>query len=126
MLENAYYSVITHEGCAAILFHDAAKASDAAEALKITANDLLKLGVVDEIVPEPVGGAHKDPVLTAGNLKKFLIKNITELKKLSAEELMENRYSKFRALGVFEESKHLNDITKEPVTTKKKRKTKSL
>ena len=102
MLENAYYSVITPEGCAAILFHDAKKAPEAAAALKITAADLNKIGVVDEIITEPLGGAHKDAVLTASNIKKAIIKHINELNELSKEKLMEDRYNKFRMLGVFE------------------------
>ncbi|MCB4792326.1 MAG: acetyl-CoA carboxylase carboxyltransferase subunit alpha [Elusimicrobia bacterium] len=123
MLENAYYSVISPEGCAAILFHDAAKAPDAAEALKITATDLFKLGVVDEIIQEPVGGAHKDPVVTSNNVKKALIKYLDELKKLLPDELSEDRYNKFRALGIFEEgSKSLvaSDKTSEGKKVKRK------
>jgi acetyl-CoA carboxylase, carboxyl transferase, alpha subunit len=103
MLENAYYSVITPEGCAAILFRDAAKAPEAAAALKITAQDLLREGVIDEIVPEPLGGAHRDAVTTAGNVKNALVKNLAELKKLSAPALAEDRYRKFRRMGVFTE-----------------------
>lgn len=104
MLENAYYSVITPEGCAAILFRDAAKAPEAAAALKITAQDLLQGGVIDEIVPEPLGGAHRDVVTTGNNIKDVLIRHLGELKKLSAAEVAEDRYRKFRRMGVFAEN----------------------
>jgi acetyl-CoA carboxylase carboxyl transferase subunit alpha len=101
MLENAYYSVISPEGCAAILFHDAAKAEQAAEALKITANHLLKLGIIDDIVAEPQGGAHRDHAQTAANLKAALLKHLKELSALSPEKTELDRYNKFRALGSF-------------------------
>lgn len=104
MLENAYYSVISPEGCAAIIFRNAAKAQEAATALKITAKDLKQLGVVDDIVPEPLGGAHIDPELTAKNLKAAILRNLQELSKYNAEELVEDRYSKFRNLGKYEET----------------------
>src|SRR5438093_6186498 len=103
ILENAYYSVISPEGCAAILWKDRSAASKAAEALKITAKDLLELGVVDEIVPEPLGGAHKDPATTADTLKKHLLKQIKQLLKLTTDERLKQRYAKFRANGHFME-----------------------
>lgn len=103
VLENAYYSVISPEGCAAILWKDRAKAPDAAEVLKLTASDLLNLGVIDEVVKEPLGGAHRGPVETAKNVKQVLLKNLKELNQLSAEELTKARYKKFRKMGVFEE-----------------------
>lgn len=99
IMENAYYSVISPEGCAAILWKDRAAAPKAAEALKITANDLLALKLVDEIVPEPLGGAHNDPAAAAATLKQYLIKHLEELLKMSAEERLKNRYDKFRAHG---------------------------
>ena len=101
MLENAYYSVISPEGAAAILWRDAAKAPQAAEALKITAQHLLNLGVIDEIVPEPLGGAHRDYETTAATLKKFIIKHFLQLSKLPTDQLIEQRYQKFRKMGKF-------------------------
>jgi acetyl-CoA carboxylase carboxyl transferase subunit alpha len=105
MLENAYYSVISPEGCAAILFRDAAMAQEAATALKITAKDLKQLGIVDEIVQEPLGGAHIDPEMTAKNLKAAILRNLQELIKYSESEIVEDRYTRFRNLGVFVEKK---------------------
>jgi acetyl-CoA carboxylase carboxyl transferase subunit alpha len=99
ILENSYYSVISPEGCAAILWKERAAAAKAAEALKITAKDLLALGLVDEIVPESVGGAHNNPGETAGLLKTALLRNLDELKKLSGSTRLKQRYSKFRAYG---------------------------
>jgi acetyl-CoA carboxylase carboxyl transferase subunit alpha len=103
MLENAYYSVISPEGCAAILFRDASKSKEATEALKVTAKDLLKNGVIDEIIKEPVGGAHMDAVETAMNIKRFINKSLAALSKMSKQELADDRYDKFRKMGVFEE-----------------------
>jgi len=100
VLENAYYSVISPEGCAAILWKNGAKAPDAAEVLKLTSDVLLKMGIIDEIVPEPLGGAHRDPQKTAQNIKEILLKNLKELKSLSKEELLTQRYKKFRGMGV--------------------------
>ncbi|MBE9535786.1 MAG: acetyl-CoA carboxylase carboxyl transferase subunit alpha [Proteobacteria bacterium] len=105
MLENSIYSVISPEGCAAILWKSADKAADAAAALKITANDLLSLEVIDKIVPEPKGGAHRDYQSAADNLKASLIAGLKELSGLPAEELLERRYEKFRKLGRFSEGK---------------------
>src|SRR5881296_3279934 len=99
ILENAYYSVISPEGCAAILWKDRAAAAKAAEALKITAKELLELGLVDEIIPEPLGGAHQDPSATAHTLKQHLLKHLKQLQKLSAAERLKKRYDKFRAQG---------------------------
>ena len=104
ILENAYYSVISPEGCAAILWKDRSAAPKAAEALKITANHLKELKLVDEIVPEPLGGAHTDPEATAANVKEALIRNLDEVAALSPEERRQQRYDKFRAFGHFEES----------------------
>ncbi len=103
ILENSYYSVISPEGCAAILFRDASKAREAAEALKITAEDLFKIGVVDEIVPEPAGGAHSDHELTAAKLKEVIIKHLSQLSGLSESDLEKDRYEKYRKMGVFSE-----------------------
>ncbi len=103
IMENAYYSVISPEGCAAILWKERAAAEKAAEALKITAKDLLELGLVDEIIPEPLGGAHNDPKTTAETLKKHLLANLETLQKLSVEDRMKQRYAKFRAHGHFTE-----------------------
>ncbi len=103
MLEHAYYTVISPEGCASILWRDASKASQAAEALKITANDLLKFDVIDDVIKEPTGGAHYDPQLTAKNLKDKILTNLKELSQMSAQELKADRYNKFRRMGVFNE-----------------------
>jgi len=103
ILENAYYSVISPEGCAAILWKDRAAASKAAEALKITAKDLLDLGLADEVVPEPSGGAHNDTPTTAATLKRHLLQNLEQLKKITPEERLKLRYKKFRAHGHFVE-----------------------
>jgi acetyl-CoA carboxylase carboxyl transferase subunit alpha len=100
VLENAYYSVISPEGCAAILWKNGAKAAAAAEVLKLTAQDLLKLGVIDEIIPEPLGGAHRNPQETSQTLKAAILKNLKELKSLSKEALLKARYKKFRDIGV--------------------------
>lgn len=102
ILEHAYYSVISPEGCAAILWKDRAYSDKAAEALKITGKDLLELNLADEIIPEPMGGAHADLREAAENLKTALLKNLDQLSRKSPEELMQERYDKFRAMGVFE------------------------
>ena len=100
MLEHSVYAVASPEACAAILWKDAGKRALAAEALKITARDLQHLGIVDEIVPEPIGGAHRDPLATAETLKKVIQKHLQELQKLSGRELREQRYQKYRQMGV--------------------------
>ena len=101
ILENAYYSVISPEGCAAILWKDRKAAAQAAEALKITAKDLLELKLVDEIIPEPLGGAHNDAVATAANLKTVLLKHLAELNAMTVADRLKQRYAKFRAHGHF-------------------------
>ncbi len=101
ILENAYYSVISPEGCAAILWKDRANAAKAAEALRITAKDLFELKLVDEIVPEPLGGAHNDPAATGENLKAHLLKHLNELLALPVTERLKKRYEKYRAHGHF-------------------------
>ena len=104
MLEHAIYSVISPEGCAAILWGEATKAPEAAELMRITAPDLLKLGVIDGIVPEPTGGAHRNWEETAENLRAPLRDALWELRSRTPEELVAERYEKFRKIGVFEES----------------------
>jgi acetyl-CoA carboxylase carboxyl transferase subunit alpha len=99
MLEHAVYSVISPEGCASILWRDASRAEDAARAMKITAPDLLALGLVDEIVPEPSGGAHANPDELYKTLDAVLSRQLRELAKLTADELVEARYRKFRQMG---------------------------
>jgi acetyl-CoA carboxylase carboxyl transferase subunit alpha len=101
VLENSYYSVISPEGCAAILWKDGAKAPDAAEVLKLTGADLVKMGIIDGVVPEPLGGAHRDPQQTASNIKEILLKNLKELKNLDKAELLKLRYNKFRSIGAY-------------------------
>jgi acetyl-CoA carboxylase carboxyl transferase subunit alpha len=103
MLEYAIYSVISPEGCASILWRDPGKAPDAAAAMKITAGSLLELGLIDGIVPEPTGGAHRNPQETAANLKDALGKAFARVVQLPVEELLEQRYRKFRRMGVYEE-----------------------
>ncbi len=104
MMENAYYSVITPEGCASILWRDAKFANRAAECLKMTAVDLLKLGIIDEVIPEPMGGAHRGPVEAADNVRSFIERNLTELKKIKTETLLQERFEKYRRIGIFHES----------------------
>ena len=104
ILENAYYSVISPEGCAAILWKDRSAAAKAAEALKITARDLLAAGLVDEIVPEPLGGAHTDHVQTAQTLRECLLKHLELLQALPVADRLKQRYAKFRAFGHFDEN----------------------
>jgi acetyl-CoA carboxylase carboxyl transferase subunit alpha len=102
MLEHAVYSVISPEGCAAILWKNSAAAPEAAAAMKITAQDLKRLNVIDEIVPEPDGGAHADPAGAAENLAPFLERALRDLGKLKTAQLLDERYKKFRKMGVFE------------------------
>ena len=104
VLENAYYSVISPEGCAAILWKDRTKAPDAAAALRLTAKDLLELNLIDDLVREPLGGAHTDPEVTAEEVRAAIKKYWKELQGISKESLVEKRYDKFRAMGVFETS----------------------
>lgn len=105
ILENAYYSVISPEGCAAILWKDRTAAAKAAEALKITAKDLLELKLVDDIIPEPLGGAHNDPVTTGASLKAALLRHLEEVAQLAPADRLKLRYAKFRAYGHFAEKK---------------------
>lgn len=104
MMENAWYCVISPEGCAAILWRDRAMAPRAAEALKLTAADCIRLGVVDEIVPEPLGGAHRYPAETFRNAAEAFARHLKELMALSTEDLVKKRFEKYRAMGVFHEA----------------------
>lgn len=101
MLEYAIYSVISAEGCAAILWKDAAKAKEAAAALKIRSENLLELGIIDGVLPEPLGGAHRDPQVTADAIRRAVGEHLPQLLKMSPAELVEKRYAKFRAMGQF-------------------------
>ena len=101
MLENAVYSVISPESCAAIIYRDSGKAEQAAAALKLTAEDLHRLGLIDEIVAEPPGGAQEDPAAAAESLRRHLIRSLDELGDLGADELVDHRYAKFRKMGNF-------------------------
>ena len=101
ILENAYYSVISPEGCASILWKDRSAVQKAAEALKITARDLLGFGIVDEIVAEPLGGAHNDPLTMAETLKVYLVRHLTEVASLPVAERLQRRYDKYRRIGSF-------------------------
>jgi acetyl-CoA carboxylase carboxyl transferase subunit alpha len=103
MLENAYYSVISPEGCAAILWKHRKHAPEAAEALKLNATELLKLGVIDGVIPEPLGGAHRDPAETGKNLKQAIVDALRELERISPDKLLQRRYEKFRQMGRFQE-----------------------
>jgi len=104
IFENAYYSVISPEGCAAILWKDRANAPKAAEALKFNAPDLLGFNVVDEVIPEPLGGAHNDPAAAAQALKKALIHHLGEISHKGIEKLLDDRYERYRALGEYRET----------------------
>jgi len=101
MLENSIYSVISPEGCASIMWRDASKAETAAEALKITATDLLDLKLIDEIVPEPEGGAHYDHAAAAKLLDPYLTRALDELSRLTPQQLLDQRYEKFRRMGQY-------------------------
>jgi acetyl-CoA carboxylase carboxyl transferase subunit alpha len=105
IFENAYYSVISPEACSAILWRDRRHAAEAADALKLTSQDLLRLEVVDEIIPEPEGGAHRDYDSAAANLGEALRRNLKRISEIPIPELLEKRYQKFRRLGVFSEAK---------------------
>jgi acetyl-CoA carboxylase carboxyl transferase subunit alpha len=105
MLSYAVYSVISPEGCASILWKDAARAPDAAAAMRMTAQDCLELGVIDEIVPEPLGGAHRDPVACARALDEVLARHLEQLRRRSPEDLRRDRHDRFRKLGVFGEGR---------------------
>lgn len=101
MLEHSIYSVISPEGCAAILFNNGALAEKAANNLKISAQNLKKLGIIDDIIEEPTGGAHRDILCAQINLKKAVLSSISELKKINVDTLLKNRYNKFRQMGFY-------------------------
>ena len=103
IMENAYYSVISPEGCAAILWHDVKKASEAARVLRLTPNDLMELGIMDEIIPEPFGGAHRDPHGAIEIVKKHLKRHLRQLLKMDTEEMLDARYDKLRQMGKYAE-----------------------
>jgi acetyl-CoA carboxylase carboxyl transferase subunit alpha len=103
MLEYAWYSVISPEGCAAILWRDAAKAPEAAEALKVTSADVMKLKVIDRVVPEPTGGAHRDPEAIAKTLKEEILTSLKELRAKPIDQLLEDRLAKYLKMGDFTE-----------------------
>ncbi len=104
VLENAYYSVISPEGCAAILWKERNKSPDAAASLKLTAKDLLEMNIIDGIIKEPLGGAHRNPQETADAIKKTIKKDLASLKNIPREKLIDSRYAKIRAVGKFTES----------------------
>jgi acetyl-CoA carboxylase carboxyl transferase subunit alpha len=99
MMEFGWYSVISPEGCSGILWKGSANATDAADALKLTSGNLMKLGVIDAIVPEPLGGAHRDPHTAAHNLEQYIAKTLRDLKRCKTDNLLERRYQKFRDMG---------------------------
>jgi acetyl-CoA carboxylase carboxyl transferase subunit alpha len=103
MLENAIYSVISPEGCAAILWRDRAKAPEAAAALKVTSADLKELGIIDEVLPEPLGGAHRDPDQVARVIEEAVTRHLDELETLEATERRRIRQRKYQAMGVYKE-----------------------
>ncbi len=107
MMEHAYFSVISPEGCASIIYRDANRAPEAANKLRLVATDLVNLGVVDEIVPEPLGGAHRDPRQAASTLKNYVKKYLEKAMELFGERALEHRYRKYRKLGVFLEGESL-------------------
>jgi acetyl-CoA carboxylase carboxyl transferase subunit alpha len=109
MMEFAWYSVISPEACSAILFKDNSGSAQLAESLKLTSKDLIKLGVIDNVVSEPLGGAHRDPHTAAHNLEQFVAKSLRDLKRTKIDNLLERRYEKFRNLGVVvEEAKKMS------------------
>ena len=121
VLEHAYYSVISPEGCAAILWKDRSYADRAAASLKLTSADLTEMGLADEVVPEPLGGAHTDPKVMATNLKATILRNLAEVQTCPARELIDRRYAKFRAMGRFSEghpSQRVAPPAAKPITRK--------
>jgi acetyl-CoA carboxylase carboxyl transferase subunit alpha len=103
MLEHAYYSVISPEACASILYRDSAKAPLTSEQLKITSQDAMRLGVIEEILPEPLGGAHRNYGLMSQTIGQAIDRHLSEVEKLSKEDLLEARYQRFRHLGQIED-----------------------
>jgi acetyl-CoA carboxylase carboxyl transferase subunit alpha len=113
MMENTWYSVISPEGCAAILWHDSTKAEEAAEAMKLTAPDLLQLGVIDAIIEEPLGGAHQDVETAAKILKSYLVRELAELEHVPADELVNRRIEKYSGMGFFERAGQPEESTQQ-------------
>ena len=113
MFEHSVYTVASPEACASILWRDAAKAPEAASALKITGKDLLKLGIIDEVLPEPSGENNWDPLDAGNTLKEAIEKHLNALLKMPEDELIEERYKKFRVLGKFIESNNIEEIYSE-------------
>ncbi|MFA5251394.1 MAG: acetyl-CoA carboxylase carboxyltransferase subunit alpha [Phycisphaerae bacterium] len=111
MLEFAYYSVISPEGCAAILWRDGSQAPDAAEALKLTSKDLYKLNLVDAIIPEPLGGAHRNIHDTVHNVEEYIVKTLRDLKRIKIDSLLDSRYKKLRSIG-----SSINNIAKDNIS----------
>ena len=116
MLDNAYYSVISPEGCAAILWRDRARAPDAAAALKLTSTDLLQLGIVDEVIEEPLGGAHRDPQVVAERLRGSMLRFFKLVDGLPIETLLQQRYERFRKIGAFTSSQPLPPAAPPPAS----------
>ena len=108
MLEHSVYTVAAPEAAASILWRDKSYASAAADAMRISARELLGMNIIDELVPEPVGGAHHNPYLAAGYLKEVLLKHLAELERYTVDELLEKRYQKFRAIGQFDRLSQLD------------------
>jgi len=102
MMENSIYSVISPEGCAAILWGDRTRAPEAAEALKLTATDLGALGIIDDIVPEPIGGAHRDPPVAVATLKTHVAARLESLRATPVDRLLKDRLAKYRRMGSFQ------------------------
>jgi acetyl-CoA carboxylase carboxyl transferase subunit alpha len=107
MLEFAYYSVISPEGCAAILWRDGSRAPEAAEALKLTSKDLIKLRLIDAVIPEPLGGAHRNVHDAVYNVENYILKSLRELKRTGIDNLLDARYKKLRSIGA-----HQQDLRK--------------
>ena len=105
VMENAYYSVISPEGCASILWRDRLKAPEAAKVLKMTAEELYELGIIDDVIEEPLGGAHRETEAAARIVRERIIKYLDELEKLTPDELVGQRYEKFRNIGIYDEGK---------------------
>jgi len=103
ILQHAYYSVISPEGCASILWRNSVRAPDAAKALRIMGEDLIEFGIVDEIIPEPFGGAHRDPEATAVSVKKAILKYLKKMQEVPKAEILDGRYKRFRKMGEFQE-----------------------
>ena len=104
-MQNSWYSVISPEGCASILFRDASKAEEAAEALKVTPDDMVRMGVCDVVISEPNGGAHRDPKSSAKNLELALLEGLSEFASISPDMFIDKRIERYDAMGVFEDEK---------------------